>query len=209
MKYAECLSVYRHFCCSEFKWKSGWEKKDSSLMHVLKEKIGSSCTKVEILSFSEKAEHSTPSLGGTLFCTLALFILCLVQRGQTISQEEKNCCTYLCVCHILLTSCFSVGILPSYCSMGFDELGGHPVSLSSIHCAPRVFVLCHHKEALVVWCLSGICQQEPGRSVWPAGPEASCCCGDKLGAEASLKQFFLVFMRGTEQLREEPNCLSH
>lgn len=98
MKYAECLSVYRHFCCSEFKWKSGWEKKDSSLMHVLKEKIGSSCTKVEILSFSEKAEHSTPFLGGTLFCTLALFILCLVQRGQTISQEEKNCCTYLCVC---------------------------------------------------------------------------------------------------------------
>lgn len=99
MKYAECLSVYRHFCCSEFQWKSGWEKKDSSLMHVLKEKFGSSCTKVEILSFSEKAEHSTPSLGGTLFCTLALYLMPRSERSNNQPGREKLLYIPVCVPH--------------------------------------------------------------------------------------------------------------
>lgn len=52
-----------------------------------------------------------------------------------------------------------------------------------------------------------------GRSAWPAGPATracrqekqvySCCYGDKLGPKAGLNALFIVFARGTGQLKEE------
>lgn len=68
-------------------------------MHVLKEKFGSSCTKVEILSFSEKAEHSTPFLGGTLFCTLALYLMPRSERSNNQPGREKLLYIPVCVPH--------------------------------------------------------------------------------------------------------------